>query len=44
MEYDFNARTSLLGFVQYNNEDQRVERCLRAEGQAPHRTLVVGTP
>jgi hypothetical protein len=25
MEYDFNARTSLLGFVQYNNEDQRVD-------------------
>jgi hypothetical protein len=29
VEYAFNTRTSLLGFVQYNNEDQRVDFNLR---------------
>jgi hypothetical protein len=29
LEYDFNARSSLLGFVQYTNEDQRVDFNLR---------------
>jgi hypothetical protein len=29
MEYAFNTRTSFLGFVQYNNEDQRVDFNLR---------------
>ncbi|HMA39290.1 MAG TPA: DUF5916 domain-containing protein [Gemmatimonadales bacterium] len=29
LEYDFNTRTSLLGFVQYTNDDQRVDFNLR---------------
>ena len=29
IEYAFNTRTSFLGFVQYNNEDQRVDFNLR---------------
>ncbi|PYP37808.1 MAG: hypothetical protein DMD48_10800, partial [Gemmatimonadetes bacterium] len=29
LEYDFNPRTSLLGFVQYTNEDQRVDFNIR---------------
>jgi len=29
LEYDFNPRSSLLGFVQYTNEDQRVDFNIR---------------
>jgi hypothetical protein len=29
LEYDFNPRSSLLGFVQYTNEDRRVDFNIR---------------